>query len=539
MDDSEDADVVLHEYGHAIQHDISASWFGGDTGAMGEGFGDYWAGSYSYSTPNGPIFNPNFVFTWDGHGPTNACWPGRIMNAFAAQYVHTTTYGAHSSIPGGFQSDELWSTPLFQSLIALTDQGYTRDSVDQIILESHFGTGSSLKMRDLANITIATAASLQPGENHANVFTEKFLVHNIVVIPAANLSIGAVTVTEAGPNDVADPGETVHLIVELENLGTLGATALSASLSTSTNLVQITQASSGYNDLPIGGSGSNLVDFEVAVDANFVCGDPIALRLVVDYEGGISGSTQLTFAIGTGVPQGAAESVSPNLAIPDNDPTGVVSSLAVRGTGANVTNGFNLDIELVHTWIGDLIVTLESPSGTSVILHSRAGGSADNIIGNYPLTLTPSQSLSTLVGEPLDGMWSLSISDNAGQDLGTLVSWGINDVSGWDCDDIASAVGDGALPTRFAVAQNHPNPFNPSTSISFAVPENAGVVNLAIFDVSGRLVRTLESGSLAAGTYTRVWNGRDAQGRAVSSGTYFYRLAGNDFSESKKMILIQ
>ncbi|MEI2811253.1 MAG: FlgD immunoglobulin-like domain containing protein [Nocardioides sp.] len=123
--------------------------------------------------------------------------------------------------------------------------------------------------------------------------------------------------------------------------------------------------------------------------------------------------------------------------------------------------------------------------------------------------------------------------------LGILNSWGINDVTGYECDTFVSAVHDGALPARFAVGQNHPNPFNPSTTISFAVPENAGQVTLAIFDVSGRLVRTLESGSLGAGTYTREWNGRDDMGRAVGSGTYFYRLAGNEFSEARKMILIQ
>jgi hypothetical protein len=77
VDDNEDADVILHEYGHAIQHDINPNWSGGDTGAMGEGFGDYWAGSYSYSTTNGPSFHPEWAFTWDGH---NNCWDGRVMN---------------------------------------------------------------------------------------------------------------------------------------------------------------------------------------------------------------------------------------------------------------------------------------------------------------------------------------------------------------------------------------------------------------------------------------------------------------------------
>ena len=277
----------------------------------------------------------------------------------------------------------------------------------------------------------------------------------------------------------------------------------------------------------------------MAVGSDFVCGNPIALQLVVTYDGGISPSTTLNFSVGTGVPNGAAVSVAPALAIPDNTPAGVTSTLNIVGSGGTVTSNFNVDLNITHTWRGDLRVTLRSPAGTSVILHNLTGSSADNIVGNYPLTLTPAQSLATLIGQPLDGIWSLIISDNAGDDTGILNSWGINDVTGYECDTFVSAVDDGALPSRFAVSQNRPNPFNPSTTISFAVPENAGQVTLAIFDVSGRLVRTLESGSLGAGTYTREWNGRDDMGRAVGSGTYFYRLAGNEFSESRKMILIQ
>ena len=156
--------MILHEYGHAIQHDIVASWSGGDTGAMGEGFGDYWAGSYSYITPNGDIFYPDWIFTWDGHGTSNACWSGRILNATGAQYVHDHLLLrplVHSRRLR--QSDELWSTPLFQSLRTLMDQGYSRASVDQIILESHFGIGSGLKMRDMANLTIAAAPGAAAG----------------------------------------------------------------------------------------------------------------------------------------------------------------------------------------------------------------------------------------------------------------------------------------------------------------------------------------------------------------------------------------
>jgi subtilisin-like proprotein convertase family protein len=539
VDDNEDADVILHEYGHAIQHNISSNWSGGDTGAMGEGFGDYWAASYSYVQPNGSTFFPDWVYTWDGHGTSNACWPGRILNATGAQYVHSTTYGAHSGIPGGFVSDELWSTPLFQSLRMLMDQGYTRESVDQIVLEAHFGIGSGLKMRDMANLTIAAAQALQPGESHANVLIEKFLIHNIIEVQAANLAIASVTVLDAGPNGMADPGETVHLLVELQNQGTDTATALSTTLSTSTGLVTASQNASGYNDMVIGAFGTNLVEYELVIDSSFVCGDPIALQQVVSYAGGISPTAQLDFEIGTGAANGASESITTNLPIPDNNATGVTSSLTVVGTGAAITSNLNIDIQITHTWQGDLILTLKSPDGTSVVLHNLTGSSADDISGNYPLTLTPTQSLAGLVGQSLDGTWELKVSDNVGQDTGTLVSWGVNDVTGFECEDFVSAVGDDNLPTQFAIGGNHPNPFNPSTTISFAVPENAGQVSLTIFDVSGRLVRTLESSSLSAGNYSREWNGRDTQGRAVSSGAYFYRLTGNGFTEARKMILVQ
>jgi hypothetical protein len=193
----------------------------------------------------------------------------------------------------------------------------------------------------MANLTIAAASALQPGGNHANVFIEKFLVHNIIEVAAANLSIASVTVSNAGPNGVADPGQTVHLSVELANLGTLGATALNATLGTSTALVQIPQGSSAYPNLTLGATGANLVDFVVAVDPDFVCGNSVALQLVVNYAGGISPSKTLNFALGTGVPNGAAVSVAPALAIPDNVPAGVTSTLSVAGSGGTVTSNFS------------------------------------------------------------------------------------------------------------------------------------------------------------------------------------------------------
>jgi len=83
-----------------------------------------------------------------------------------------------------------------------------------------------------------------------------------------------------------------------------------------------------------------------------------------------------------------------------------------------------------------------------------------------------------------------------------------------------------------------PNPFNPTTTISFSVPAS-GHVELLIFDLAGRRVKTLVSGSVDAGSHTASWHGRDDKGRQVASGVYLYQLRAGDFVETKRMVLVK
>jgi hypothetical protein len=95
------------------------------------------------------------------------------------------------------------------------------------------------------------------------------------------------------------------------------------------------------------------------------------------------------------------------------------------------------------------------------------------------------------------------------------------------------------VPTVNAVFQNHPNPFNPMTTITFDV-STPGNVAIRIYDVSGRLVRTLTDGHRTVGRYSEVWNGRDNRGNAVHSGIYFYRMTAPGYeSPTKKMLLLK
>lgn len=96
----------------------------------------------------------------------------------------------------------------------------------------------------------------------------------------------------------------------------------------------------------------------------------------------------------------------------------------------------------------------------------------------------------------------------------------------------------GVLPRKFALHQNAPNPFNPTTAISFDIPRKADV-QLEVYDLLGRKVNELINEELGAGSYRIIWNGVDEAGREVPSGVYFYRIKAGDNTAKRRMLLIK
>jgi|GEM_PF-4767926 len=90
-------------------------------------------------------------------------------------------------------------------------------------------------------------------------------------------------------------------------------------------------------------------------------------------------------------------------------------------------------------------------------------------------------------------------------------------------------------PSEYFLDSNYPNPFNPSTTISFGLPD-ASHVQLTIFNVQGKVVQELVNEKRSAGTYAVTWNGRNSVGTPVTTGLYFYRLKTASFSNVKKML---
>jgi len=93
-------------------------------------------------------------------------------------------------------------------------------------------------------------------------------------------------------------------------------------------------------------------------------------------------------------------------------------------------------------------------------------------------------------------------------------------------------------PAKNTLAQNFPNPFNPSTTIKFDMKDK-GIVTLKVYNVAGQLVRTLVNEVRPAGSYTEPWNGLNDRGSAVASGIYFYKMETNGFTATKKMVMLR
>ena len=98
-----------------------------------------------------------------------------------------------------------------------------------------------------------------------------------------------------------------------------------------------------------------------------------------------------------------------------------------------------------------------------------------------------------------------------------------------------------AMPTELALHSNYPNPFNPSTTIRFDVPEfySNKKVTLQIFNILGQKVKTLFNGNIASGKHEITWDSRNEQGARLPSGLYFVVMQAEHFKRVHKMMLVK
>jgi len=190
---------------------------------------------------------------------------------------------------------------------------------------------------------------------------------------------------------------------------------------------------------------------------------------------------------------------------------------------------------------------LESTTDYPILWHAEdnEGVTAVNIFLSYDSGLTFPDTLA--MGEVNDSVYVWPVVDvDATTCRIRIDAWDGGGNSASDMSDADFTITDATdvadrtrrHPTEVALSQNSPNPFNPVTEIVFALPEDTAV-NLSVYDVHGRLVRTLADGLYKAGTHAAHWEGRDTRGVEASSGIYFCRLTAGGKILTKKMIMLK
>ena len=139
----------------------------------------------------------------------------------------------------------------------------------------------------------------------------------------------------------------------------------------------------------------------------------------------------------------------------------------------------------------------------------------------------------------------LALSFYSPADTSSKYHWGLTDVGNllgnvltFLGEPVSSVSGEVTTPKTYALKQNFPNPFNPTTSIEYSLPEK-GLVKLSIFNMLGQEVRTLVNTTQDANKYRVTWNGLDNNGSMVPSGIYFYTINANGFNATRKMVFMK
>jgi hypothetical protein len=209
---------------------------------------------------------------------------------------------------------------------------------------------------------------------------------------------------------------------------------------------------------------------------------------------------------------------------------GIHASHDTEVTGENVLMAFNNDAAAVCESGGSISLLCSDVFG-------NVGGNWDNCLAGQ-LGVNGNISLDPLFcgGPTLPGAYYVGTGSPCAPSYNPTC--GLIGAYGVGCE----GPGTGATEweaARLSLLGNHPNPFGPATTISYVVPERA-VLSLAVYDISGRLVRTLLDGvSVDAGRRQVVWDGRDGDGLCVSSGLYFCKLETAAGSSTQKLLLVR
>ena len=327
----------------------------------------------------------------------------------------------------------------------------------------HFNSDSTNYASDYGNVgNLEVAAAGSPVSGPINIGPYSVLI--LSQVPRSGMLIGdtASTDSPAGNSDgVLDPGETIREQIVLWNKSQLAATNVSSVLSSATPGITIVQGSSAYESMAPDGLSTNSTTFEYRLDLGLACGSVIGFELATAFNGYVL-TNGFDHVVGQPVNQVPITNLfSIDVPTPIPDLSTAYSDLTINEAGSNVISDVHVQLRINHTYDKDLILALQHPDGSEVLLVNRRGGSSDNFgsgacgsatytvldqsaataisSGSAPFagTYRPESTLNTFNGKPLNGTWRLRMRDSYSKNAGTNLCWSIRvtyEQRGYDCN---------------------------------------------------------------------------------------------------------
>lgn len=413
VDDGEDGDIIAHEYGHAIQHDQNAAWGGGEMGAMGEGFGDYLAASF-FQTHGDPTF-------LSSHAAAVGEWDATSYSSDDPPNLRRVD--GNKTYPGGLTGQvhadgEIWSRALWD-----INQALGASIADQVILESHFLLPGSSSMVTAAEMVLLADQNLNGGA-YAAAIRQAFEDRGILEPPE---TIGVVMLDKS----FYTVGDVISITVTDGN----GPAMIP---------VTITSSNGDSESLTLTGNAGVYMGTITSVAGTPTSADGLLQAAIGDtftvtYEDTDDGTGSPVTATDTASFANVKQYVATDIPISITDNNTIQSTITVADVGDLAD--IDLQLNITHTYDGDLTGVLTAPNGEEITLFARIGGGGDNYTdtlfnddasqaitdGSPPYSgeFRPAESFAALSGISITGNWTLSITDSASADTGTLNSWSL------------------------------------------------------------------------------------------------------------------
>jgi hypothetical protein len=351
-----------------------------------------------------------------------------------------------------------------------------------------------------------------------------------------------VSANPTNPHNYISQGHPIRFKLEVESYLSTNILTGYGTIETETEGVTITEGNAVYNNILAESRAWSITEFEIIVDESVLSGTDITLSLSVEQQLDPTGpwTSSITFPV-------KPLEVSLTLLDDDSNPDSNGDNDGIIEPGESIEL-----IPLIENYsdhiLSDVWGTLSSDN-SFVNIWNHEMGASDSVFDTYGYNVLsgvqqPINPMEDQIQPEVDFVFDYLGSQTQQINMGLIITATFDSIlMKWDSEFLLNenepvATDDTYYPRRFDLLPAFPNPFNPSTTLRYGLPQDSEV-SMVIYDIRGNTVRTIESGAQVAGWYEHIWNGMNDEGQPVSTGLYLTRLRAGSYTKTIKMLYLK